>query len=161
MKPILARIVGGLLLAGVISAIYLPFFESFSYDSTIDSSFSVISERPNPHQGGHFGGGFYVIRNGFGSIIALFNCGIGVLLFIILFLTPSKRALVNLLLVLFLFSQLLMLIGMIAAPMVLSDPDKMLAGYFLMMACEIGLFRLVYRRIKHHHSIRVRKSRQI
>lgn len=157
MKIIVIRILGGLFFAGMITALFLPFFESFT-EAIIHRPLSIISERPNPHQGGHFGGGFYTTYNGFGSVIALFNIGIALFLFNMLFLTPSKRMVVKVFLTFFLLSHALIFLGMIAAPFVLSPPDKMLSGYFVFTASEIGLFRVVYWLVKRRESVRVSNS---
>jgi len=153
MKPIYIRILGSLLLTGAITSLYLPFFESFT-ESIIHRPLSIISERPNPHQGGLFGGGFYTTYNGFGSIIALFNCVIATLLYMLIFRKTPIKMPFNILLTLFIASHLLIIAGMIMAPFVLSPPDKMLSGYFLQLLCELFLFVLVYRARKRYLSTR-------
>lgn len=149
MKPIFARIVGSLLLAGATLALFLPFLESFT-ESIIHRPLSIISERPNPQQGGFFGGGFYTTYNGFGSIIALFNCVITTLLYILIYSKTPIKTPFNTLLTLFIVSHLLIFAGMIMAPFVLTPPDEMLSGYFLQLFCEFSLFLLVYKARKRY-----------
>lgn len=158
MQSIVVRVLGGMLLAGIIIALYLPFFESFNNESIIHRPLSIISERPNPHQGGHFGGGFYTTYNGFGSVLALFNFGLSALLFILLFRKDSIKTTFNTLLSLFILSHILIFIGMIMAPFILSPSDKMLNGYFLQTICETSLFVLVYKERKRYLSTRVGNS---
>lgn len=156
MKPIVFRSLGCLFLTGVIAAFFLPFFESFD-ESIIHRPLSIISERENPQEG-HFGGGYYTTYNGFGSLLALFNFGISIFLFAFLFVQTPKKVFVNTLLALFLLSHLLVFIGMILAPLVLTPAITLLLGYFVLTIFEIGLFKLVYMRIKRVTSVHLSDS---
>lgn len=144
MQQHLPKILAGLILISLFFAITLPHYETMT-DGMEDETPSYIRQYPNPDQsGGFFGGGFYTTYNGLGSVFALMNTGICILLFVLLFVKKVQKRFVNSLLILFIGSHLLIFLGNHFAGYFLSDPDKLFAGHYWLMIGEICLFTIVY-----------------
>lgn len=127
------------LLACVLLSLFLPFFESFQR-AIIHSPAFVINIRPNPQQSGFFGGGYFTTYNGFASPIAWFNVIISILFVAFAQKISSSIKILRALLILFILSNVLHLVHIIAAPFLLSPSDTLLIGYFLMTFAETGLY---------------------
>lgn len=145
------------LLAILLSSLFLPYFETFN-SAVIHSQNLVMSTRPNPQQSGFFGGGYFTTYNGFASPIALFNVVISILPVVYARKIYSSKRVLTLLLMLFILSNLLHVVHMIAAPLLLSPSDTLLIGYFLMNCAETGLFILAYRQ---NHQNRSKESEEL
>lgn len=140
----LPKLIAGLILISLYYAITLPHYETLT-DGMEDESRSYINQYPNPDQsGGFFGGGYYTVYNGLGSLIALINLGISTFLFILLFIKNVQKRLVNILLLVFLITRLLMFLSNFLAIYTLSEPDKLLVGHYWLLIGEICLFSIVY-----------------
>lgn len=132
------KIIGVFFLIGVISSLFMPFFETIT-DGMGRESYRFISQYRTEN-------GYLTTYNGFGSLFGIFNasCSIALTTIALLFVFKS-RTLVLTGLILCLLSQLLMMLDLISAPYTLSDPDKLLPGYFLLSASEIGLYICLFK----------------
>ena len=142
----LYKIIGVIFLFLVISSLFMPFFQTIT-DGMEREPYRFIDQCRTEN-------GFLTTYNGFGSPFGIFNasCSLALTTIMLLF-TLKNRILVLTGLILYLFSQLLMIIDLIYAPYMLSEPDKLLAGYFLLSASEIGLFICLFKCIP-----KIRKS---
>lgn len=143
--PTILKIFCVLLLVGIVASLFLPFYETFQY-AYLPFEGIELSNRPNPQQGGFFGGGFYTTFNGFGSIYALFNAFISGILVSAVISGKNFRSLLRVLRLLFMGSLLwLVLLNYCVHPSMLTPPDDQLGGFYLLTSCEIVLFILASR----------------
>jgi hypothetical protein len=139
------KIICTLLLVGILVSLFLPFYETFQY-AYLPFEGIEISSRPNPDQGGFFGGGFYTTFNGFGSIYALFNTVISGILVSAVISGNNFRSLWRVLCLLFIGSLLwLVFLNCCVHPSLLSPSDNQLTGFFLLTGCEIALFIVTHK----------------
>lgn len=132
------KIIGVIFLLFVISSLFMPFFQTIT-DGMEREPYRFIDQCRTEN-------GFLTTYNGFGSLFGIFNASCSLALTTIILLSPLKnRILVLTGTILYLLSQLLMMIDLISAPYMLSDPDKLLSGYFLLSASEIGLFICLFK----------------
>lgn len=138
--PTILKIFCVLLLCGIVFSLFLPFYETFQC-AHLPFEGIELSSRPNPQQGGFFGGGFYTTFNGFGSIYALFNTIISGILVSAVISDKNFRSLLRVLRFLFIGSLLwLVLLNYCVHPSMLTPPDDQLSGFYLLTGSEIGLF---------------------
>ena len=142
-KTLYYKLLGILFLLGILSALFLPFFQTET-DGMQREPYKFISQYHEPD-------GFLTTYNGFGSLTAILNACWSVLLVLIGFLFRIRsKPLVLTGLILCLLSHLLLLLDQIIAPYLLSEPDKFLGGYFLFTISEIGLFVCLFKIVKRH-----------
>jgi hypothetical protein len=123
-------------------SLFIPFYAStgrgmFPHPLTIIGSYTKNEE-------------FFIVYNGFNSSFGIFNLICSFIVLILLFTTKTKlKTLAVLTLSCFTLSLILVRIGLYAAGIFLSPPDKLLNGFKLMVLCEallcIYLFVLAYR----------------
>lgn len=145
MKSARLKLFGSVFVVLAIAAVFLPFIQSFGNQSIVHRSLSILHVRPNPHQGGMFGGGFFYTYNAFGCLPGLFNAFLSLVVFGLLFIRQLKKAVARMALAAAVLSHLLIFLNMVIAPFMLSDPDKLLIGYVLLTLAETGLFLLLFR----------------
>jgi hypothetical protein len=139
------KLPGILFLIGILSALFLPFLQTET-DGMQREPYRFISQY-------HTQDGFLTTYNGFGSFCGILNAGLSALLVLISFLFGIKsKPLVLTGFILCLLSHLLLLLDQIAAPYLLSEPDKFLGGYFLFTLSEIGLFFCLFKTVKRNKS---------
>lgn len=127
------KLIALFLVSGVVLALFMPFFQTET-DGMQREPYRFISQYQTQ-------AGFLTTYNGFGSSFGIFNACLSLALTTIVFLFEIKnKTLIWTGLILYLLSHFFVLLTLISAPIMLSSPDKLLAGYAVLSTSEIGLF---------------------
>lgn len=135
------KIIGAVCLTGILSSLFLPFFQTIT-DGMQKETYRFVNQYQTME-------GFLTTYNGFGSLFAIFNTCWSTLLFALMILFNIRSKPILFLGALFYaLSQLFMLLDQLAAPFLLSAPDKLLTGYATLSFFEIALFICLFQLAK-------------
>lgn len=143
-----------LLFAITLYSLVLPHYETIT-DGMLDDDPSFIHQYPNPDQsGGFFGGGYYTTFNGGRSINSIFNVILSGITTVIFFIPNLSRRMLLIPFVCFIVLLCFTFLEIMIAPYLLSEPDKLFLGYYLLRIAEIGIFILAFKKAQKHHRSR-------
>lgn len=126
------------LFTGMIISIFFPFYASTS-EGLFFNRYTVMGEYIKNED-------YFSIYNGFNSIFALFNITCTFIIILLFFLANLKlRSLAIILTSIFICSLIMVGIGQIASGFVLSPPDNLLSGFYILLICETLILICIFK----------------